>query len=165
VVEILPYSPEEDRAAVEAVVRAGLRDQERYAAQLTPPEDQGFMDEWLRRLAVALERGPEGCWVAMEQGRVVGFMWTSLVREWPFPYMTVDQLDVLPEYRGRGIGRKLLDQAVLLARARPIPLLIGGLITNPALRLSRRAGFVDLPDCIREDRNPNHFVLWWRGTA
>lgn len=164
-VEILPYSPEEDRAAVEAIVRAGLRDQERYAAQLTPPEDAGFVEEWLRRLRRALELEPEGCWIAAEGDQVVGFMWTSLVREWPFPYMTVDQLDVLPEHRGRGIGRKLLDQAIFLARARPIALLIGGLVTNPAQRLYRRAGFVDLPDCIREDRNPNHFVLWWRGTA
>ena len=92
--EILPYLPEEDREDVETVLRAGLRDQERYASELTPPEHEGFVDEWWRRLREALEHGPEGCWVAVEQDHVIGFMWTSLVREWPFPYMIVDQLDV-----------------------------------------------------------------------
>lgn len=161
--EIFPYH-EDDRAQVDAILEAGLRDQEAHAAGSAPPENEGFVAEWRRRLDEALKRDPESCWVAEEGNQVAGFMWAPIVRRWPFPYMSVDQIDVHPDFRGRGIGRQLLDQAIFLARTRPIPLLIGGFVANPALRLYRRAGFVDLPDCIREDQNPNHFVLWWQGS-
>ncbi|MCX6024287.1 MAG: GNAT family N-acetyltransferase [Chloroflexi bacterium] len=158
---IFPYQ-DDDQPQVDAILAAGLSDQEAHAAGITPPETEGFVAEWRRRLDNALNNDPESCWVAEEDDEVVGFMWAPIVRRWPFPHMTVDQIDVHPDFRGRGIGRQLLDQAVCLARGRPIPLLIGGFMENPALRLYRRAGFVDLPDCIREDRNPNHFVLWWQ---
>jgi len=61
------------------------------------------------------------------------------------PYAYISDLVVLPEYRRRGIGRALLEQAETVARESGAPILrVGVLARNAtAVRLYRTTGFTD----------------------
>jgi ribosomal protein S18 acetylase RimI-like enzyme len=61
--------------------------------------------DWRRFLSV----GPQGCFVAEHDGRAIGTV-TTIVYENRFAWIA--QLLVDPEYRGRGIGTQLLEQAI-----------------------------------------------------
>ena len=86
------------------------------------------------------------CLVAEVEGTVVGAAWARIVRT----YGHVDDatpllsISLLPEHRGRGIGTALMDR--LLDHLRTLGHRRASLSVqkaNPALRLYRRAGFVD----------------------
>ncbi len=56
-------------------------------------------------------------------------------------------LCVLPDQRGRGLGRMLLDRLVIAAAARGVEWIsLSVEAANPAIRLYRRAGFRPVPD-------------------
>ncbi len=61
---------------------------------------------------------PEGCFVAEHQGRVIGTV-TTIVYEDRFAWIA--QLLVDPEHRGRGTGKKLLEQAIAYLDSRNLP--------------------------------------------
>ncbi|MGF1431351.1 GNAT family N-acetyltransferase [Kitasatospora sp. LaBMicrA B282] len=79
---------------------------------------------------------PEGCWLAEEDGRAIGFA-LSMRREgvWVLALTAV-----LPEFQGKGVGRVLLEQAAAHGRA-----CLRGMITvstDPAAaRRYRKAGY------------------------
>jgi ribosomal protein S18 acetylase RimI-like enzyme len=90
-----------------------------------------------------------GVFVADVEGRVVGFV-TVFTRvpyeeldDPPGEYALVSDLSVVPPYRGRGIGRALLERAEEFARQKGASeLRIGVLARNATAReLYRRAGF------------------------
>ena len=76
-------------------------------------------DYWRQRLEIAALRPPWMSLVAETDGRVAGFLF-GWVGESEFgiarPTAWVDQIGVDPPYRGRGIGRALVDRFVLSAR-------------------------------------------------
>jgi ribosomal protein S18 acetylase RimI-like enzyme len=79
-------------------------------------------------------------------GRVIGYV----VLTWSFSLESggldgyIDELFLEPEVRGRGIGTRVLAQAVLEARRRGcLRLCLEVEHGNPAINLYRRAGFVD----------------------
>jgi GNAT superfamily N-acetyltransferase len=147
--------------AVLEVFRLGLQDQERYARLVTPPEDDGFYDREWREHEEGIVRNMDDWWVADDRSEVVGFIWMQYPMDELGPYATVREVDVHPEHRNKGIGTLLLKHAEELSRSTDaVMLLISGFITNPAIRLYRRLGFTDFPDCYKHDKNPNHVVLW-----
>lgn len=54
---------------------------------------------------------------------------------------TIEQLQIEPEFQGRGIGTAVVRQIQREARASGVKLLLGVLKANPALRLYKRLGF------------------------
>ena len=61
--------------------------------------------DWQRFLSAS----PQGCFVAEHEGRAIGTV-TTIVFEDRFAWIA--QLLVDPEYRGRGIGKRLLERAI-----------------------------------------------------
>ena len=69
--------------------------------------------------------------------RIAGMM---RVDEHP-THMHLDQLFLLPEYQGRGIGSKLVEHVLRNARLKNLPVRLWVLQVNPARRLYERLGF------------------------
>ena len=94
-----------------------------------------------------LEHDPEGAWVAVNGGRVVGVA-LALAREgvWILSLFAVDE-----EYRGTGVGRMLLERALRYGEG-----CRGGMLassTHPAaMRSYARAGFDLLPSLVAAGR-------------
>lgn len=91
---------------------------------------------WARRTARFLETDPDGCWVADEEGEVVGFA-TSLRRErlWVLATFVVE-----PGRQGKGVGRELLAAAQTYAEGAEVGMLAAS--EDPlALRRYHAAGF------------------------
>lgn len=82
---------------------------------------EGFVDRLLARL---LTPEPDvWCWLVQAEGALVGYMTCS--REFAFrdagDYLHMDCLYLDPQFRGRGIGKALIAQAVTKARELGIP--------------------------------------------
>jgi ribosomal protein S18 acetylase RimI-like enzyme len=73
------------------------------------------------------EKDPEGCFVAEEDRRVVGFIFS---RTWG-SVGWFGTFSVLPEYQGRGIGKQLIAASVDYMRRAPQPGRVIGLETMP----------------------------------
>jgi len=92
------------------------------------------------------QKDPGGCFVAEEEGRVVGFVFS---RTWG-SVGWFGTFSVLPEYQGRGIGKQLIAASVDYLRRAPQPGRVIGLETMPDslynlglyLRLGFRARFL-----------------------
>ena len=69
--------------------------------------------------------------------RIVGMM---RVDEHP-THMHLDQLFLLPEYQGRGIGSKLVEDVLRVARIKNLPVKLWVLQVNPARRFYEHMGF------------------------
>jgi GNAT superfamily N-acetyltransferase len=150
-----------DRTAVLEVLCLGLRDQERFAALIAPPENDGFFEREWREHEDGLAQEPENWWVVHDESTITGILWMCYPTASLGPYATVREIDVHPGVRNKGIGTLLLKHAEELSRSTDaLMLLISSFITNPAIRLYRRLGFTDFPDQYKNDKNPNHVVLW-----
>lgn len=108
-------------------------------------------DEWRTRLTHGVASALERPLVAEYDGRPVGLCWARLD---PGDMNTANlyQVWVHPDARGRGVGEGLLAEAMRWAReagARTMALTVSA---EPAARMYRRAGFVDVgvPHPLRE---------------
>jgi ribosomal protein S18 acetylase RimI-like enzyme len=100
-------------------------------------------DAWQQRLADTANRSLDFPLFAEVDGILVGLAWGRVSREVP-ERANLYQMWVDPEYRGRGIGRMLVDAVITWAREKDLDALeLDVTISNaPAVRLYRRAGFV-----------------------
>lgn len=134
---------------LDAVVAVHLRS--RHAAEpAMPPSVHPDEDAtpWLRGRMAAGET-----WVAEEEGRVVGY--ALLDGDW------LDQLYVLPEHAGQGIGSALLD---VVKSRRPDGFGLWVFVSNePARGFYRRHGLVELDTTDgsgNEERSPDVRMVW-----
>jgi len=107
----------------------------------------------LARYAAAWMRRPGDLGFAAEQGgRRIGAAW---LRRWSSDdhgFGFVDEatpelsMALLPGYRGRGVGTRLLRHLVAAAEARYAAVSLSVSAANPARRLYERAGFVAMGD-------------------
>jgi len=159
--EIRPFRAEDEPQVLE-VLRYGIKDQERYAWAVDPQRDEAsFFDLAWQDQTQSLKDEPEHWWVAVEDAKVIGVLRMAFWTEEPLgPLASVVELDVHPAARNQGIGGQLLAHAEAVARsADAVMFFIGGFAANPAMRLYRRAGFVESPESLRYNEGPDHLVL------
>jgi ribosomal protein S18 acetylase RimI-like enzyme len=75
--------------------------------------------------------------VVEESGRAVGYVCVIHQRECDF----IDEIALLPEAQGRGIGTQLLRDILLAAQQRGVPVQLSVFVNNPAQALYARLGF------------------------
>jgi GNAT superfamily N-acetyltransferase len=129
-------------ADLEAAERASARtflEADRLTRRVSEPEPQPRSGpasrRWIERMRFYLEVDPEGCWVAAEDGEVVGFA-ISQNRD-RFWYLAT--YGVLPDRQGTGVGGSLLD--AVLAHADGRPAMLSSTVHPGATRRYRLAGF------------------------
>ncbi len=151
-----------DEEAVAALLRGGLAEKAVFAAQVDPPEDDGYVEHEMRLHRLSLANDPENWIVAEVDGALAGVVRMRFLQDQHGPYATVREIFVAPDYRSRGIGRALLDAAIERSRESVATrLFVKDLKTYPALRLFERRGFHELELVHRLDKNPNHRLLWF----
>ena len=106
----------------DAPVLARLRYELRSSAKLTESEEQ-FAERctlWMRERLQS--RRSWQCWIAESEQAPVGNIWAQLVEKIPNPaaetecYLYITNFYVREEYRGKGIGTRLLSEALTWAR-------------------------------------------------
>jgi GNAT superfamily N-acetyltransferase len=103
------------------------------------PAEERFQ---IRRHLHLLETDPDGCWVAEQDGRLLGAA-VALIREgvWGLSFLAVQ-----PDRQARGVGRELLQRAVAYGDGARGRLILSS--TDPkAMRRYARAG-LDLRPCV-----------------
>jgi GNAT superfamily N-acetyltransferase len=82
------------------------------AGRVAAADGSDDTEVWERRAAHLLQHDAAGCWVAEEAGHVLGVV-LSLRRElmWGLPVLAV-----LPDARGQGVGKALLEAALVYSR-------------------------------------------------
>lgn len=96
----------------------------------------GRAEKWVERTLGLLRTDPEGCWVAEDDGRMVGYA-TSLERELMW---ILASYGVSPGLQGRGIGRQLLDAAMQHGRG-CLRMMLSASQDPRAVRRYHQAGF------------------------
>jgi GNAT superfamily N-acetyltransferase len=92
------------------------------------------------------ETGCWGCWVAEENGRLIGAVWVQLIEKIPNPRFETEQHGYLTNFyieepaRGRGLGSRLLRQAIEWCESRGVHAVILW-PTERSRSLYRRHGF------------------------
>ncbi|MFD6256461.1 GNAT family N-acetyltransferase [Nocardia sp. NPDC060256] len=114
-------------------------DSDRRGRRVGEPEPEPRSDEgvkrWIDRMRYFLEVDPDGCWVAADEDRIVGFAISqNRDRLW---YLAT--YGVLPGQQGKGIGKRLLD--AVLAHADGRQGMFSSSVHPGATRRYRLAGF------------------------
>jgi len=122
---------------------ASTREQELAAVPFTPEQKTAFLTQqfdaqsrhYARYEATTFE-------LVLVGGEPAGRL---IVARWPAELRIVD-VALLPAFRGRGLGTRLLTPLVAEAEERGLPLTIHVERENPARRLYRRLGFAPVAD-------------------
>lgn len=135
--------PDDVAAAEQISDQAFFELDQRMLPPSAPPAERRSPERsasWARRTAGFLESDPDGCWVAEDDGEVIGFA-TSLRRERLWVLAT---FAVRPGFQGKGVGRRVLEAAEAYARGSDVGLLAAS--EDPlALRRYHAAGFALFP--------------------
>lgn len=112
-------------------------------SKIREAEELIFSDAWSERSissAICTEGGI--CFVAMEGDNLIAYVLGRLIA----PEGEIYRIAVLPEYRRRGIGYRLLDYAVKTSRGRGLECLFLEVRSKnlPARKLYRAYGFKDM---------------------
>jgi len=137
-VDVRPATSDADWAAVCRLYRADHVEEALRDERLPYPEVVTRAIADVKRAKFPAVR----VWIARDEGVDCGFFtsWDGLDG-----IGLVEDLFVLPEHRGRGVARALINRAVDDARERGAgPVLIGALIDDTPKDLYRRMGFVPL---------------------
>lgn len=94
--------------------------------------------------------------VVEESGRPVGYVCVIRQSECDF----IEEIALLPEAQGRGIGTRLLRSILRAAQRRGVPVLLSVFVTNPAQALYARLGF----EVVRIEE-PRISMRWTPGNA
>ena len=155
------------RVATSADCRALAEMRYRFRTELASPEEpkSRFVrrcTSWMKKRFRAGSRTWR-CWVVDDGSQLLGHVCVQLFEKMPNPvnerevHAHLTNLYVIPEMRGRGLGRKLLKTAASWCRARGVDAVI--LWASPASKsLYRRGGFATSADIfeLRRDAFQRH---------
>jgi GNAT superfamily N-acetyltransferase len=102
-----------------------------------------YVDPWNdaeQRAVADKEFGELPYAVVEENGRPVGYVCVIHERDHDF----VEEIALLPDVQGRGIGTRLLQDILQAAEQRNVPVRLSVFTSNPAQRLYARLGFTTL---------------------
>lgn len=141
-VQVRPMQ-ESDLPAAERASAVTFLEADRLGRRVGEPEAEPRSSsgsrQWIDRMRYFLTVDPEGCWVAVDGGAVVGFAVSqNRGRLW---YLAT--YGVLPGRQGKGIGKRLMD--AVLAHAEGRRGLFSSTVHPAATRRYRLAGFSLLP--------------------
>ena len=147
-------------ARADAPALARLRYEFR-AAEGTPVEaEDDFMARCLTWMEARLAAGSAWrCWLAEEEGRVVGTVWLQRIEKLPNPveesesHGYVSSLYVVPSSRGAGLGRRLLEVCLAACLAEEMDAVILW-PTQRSRSLYVRHGFAAREDLLERRLNP-----------
>ena len=111
---------------------------------ILPSEENA--DKWISFIRSSLASGKSFLLVAKTNSKPVGFA-SGSVPEYPLKvsesFGTIDDLYVLPEFRGRGVGSKLVVESLKTLKARGVKTVRLNVLkeNKPAVKLYRRLGF------------------------
>ncbi len=94
--------------------------------------------------------------VVEESGRTVGYVCVLHKSEYDF----IEEIALLPEAQGRGIGTQVLRDILGAAQRRGVPVRLSVFVTNPAQALYARLGF----EVVRIEE-PRMSMRWTPGDA
>jgi ribosomal protein S18 acetylase RimI-like enzyme len=117
-----------DREFLFAVRRAALRAYVEQTSAWDDAEQRVIADKEFAELPFA---------VVEQGGRTVGYVCVLHKRECDF----IDEIALLPEAQGRGIGTQLIRGILLAAQRRGVPVRLSVFVANPAQALYARLGF------------------------
>jgi len=112
---------------------------------IVPSEANG--DKWVEFVREGLASGRNFLLVAKSGGMVVGFALASIFRDYPLEISktigVIDDVYVLPEFRGRGIGKKLAVECLNRMKAAGVTAVTLQVLTEnkTATRLYEKLGF------------------------
>jgi GNAT superfamily N-acetyltransferase len=113
-------------------------------------------DEFARSFREFAERALAGAWmiwVAEDEGRIICTLYLQIIDKVPRPGLLegvfgyVTNVYTVPEYRGRGVGARLLDVAVAWARERGLEFLVLW-PSATSVPFYERSGFVRSPTAL-----------------
>ncbi|MFE0020205.1 GNAT family N-acetyltransferase [Amycolatopsis sp. NPDC059021] len=99
------------------------------------PRDAAGAEKWIARMRYYLDVDPAGCWVAEDDGAIVGFAISQ--NRGRFWYLAT--YGVLPDRQGGGIGKRLMDAVLAYADGRQG--MFSSTVHPGATRRYRLAGF------------------------
>jgi ribosomal protein S18 acetylase RimI-like enzyme len=104
-------------------------------------------DDWRDRLTKGARASHELPLIALSDDVPAGLAWARLDDQQP-DLAQLYQVWVAPDFRGRGVGRRLVEAVVAWAQTTGIRVLRLGVTRgdSAAVRLYRRAGFLDVGD-------------------
>jgi ribosomal protein S18 acetylase RimI-like enzyme len=140
-VALRPASPE-DRPFL-ARVYASTRQEELAAVPFSPEEQAAFLEQQFSAQTLHYERYKDTTFeVVLVDGEPAGRL---IVGRWERELRIVD-IALLPAYRGRGVGTRLLAPILEEAESLDVPVTIHVEAANPAQRLYHRLGFVPVAE-------------------
>lgn len=105
-------------------------------------------EEWQRRYFE--KKWPQAHYQIIEQaGRRIGAIWVTHQND----HIFLNEIQLLPEFQGQGIGSTLIKQELKRARALNLPMRLRVLKANRARKLYERLGFVVY------DETETHFLM------
>ncbi|MCA1723831.1 MAG: GNAT family N-acetyltransferase, partial [Thermomicrobia bacterium] len=108
----------------------------------------GWDDAWQERF-FADHFDPTHSRIIVVDGEDVGV----IAVEWGAAEALLANIEILPDYQGRGLGAALVNQIIAEAEAHHLPVRLQVLKVNPARRLYERLGFV------RTSETETHFLM------
>jgi ribosomal protein S18 acetylase RimI-like enzyme len=124
----LRAATDQDAAFIYALRVAGLRE---YVAQLW-----GW-DDTVQETRFQESFDPASYQVIVASGRDVG----AVAVAWHADELFLTDIEIVPEWRGRGLGTAIISAILAEARRRGLPVALQVLKGNPARRLYERLGF------------------------
>jgi len=144
-IELYEYKAEEVDDSIKTLWKCLAKEMFEFAPLTLPSEANG--NAYLKFVKEGLAQERSLLLVAKSNNKIVGFAYATLFREYPLevsePFAAVNDLYVLPDFRGRGIGRKLLNECLNRIKEKGFSAVMLNVLSEDkaAIKLYEKLGF------------------------